>query len=1064
KDIGDMDIGDMDSCSDFELVSDDEISVGSQFDYPDDSMLEDSDNLEDDDDDDDGSHPSSYNAATAIPDLALPNIGTSTTAHEATRPIAFSSNTFQPATTPTTASTTTTATTTAITTTATTPKNATTPTATTLPLTESSPIESIPVHSTAASNHGATMDMNNLPSSPLSPPDVPNIAKEVLRHRQFKIYDDYSPLFMVLPTSPHALTSPYRGGLEYIPEHSRFQLLLLCECGDHTRTPHSNMPHFVHLHEHEPYSIYQPEYFFAEYGRYILSIMYLLRDGYSDGGLTIPSMQSRQLIDGIMDLSVHFQFDSELFASLVEDMIRYLENFEQSETARVAHIQTSQLQPRPTWRQLLPFLQEPSNKLDKDVFQQPEPPKNICRIMTADLDKCVKWVCTEHAYDFQGKSKDTSAATDYLSLLDIPRRNYSEEMNYLNCRLETRTAADLVLDIVIEARMLELRIKPEWDMTKEDLAALQQKLAMSQVTHLTFDGAYLSKLRWEHGFDGRSYDPILQTLADGRIQAFSFLNCLDFFKATTSRLGRDKWVSFELEALHLTWTEEEDWGLDEFMSNLVVFVEQYPRLEKLSFTIHCNNFAKMAPLVQTLAEMLQSTDTPTTVCLVGLGQRRLECILREGSLHDVEMTIQYSQLPVSKTAPMRFGSQGIQKLNILTTKNDMSNEITTDSCSSYFAEFLQACPNLSALTIRDEDQSQRVFRVAQALNYALRNHGCSVLVHYLQYGFAETVFTIQQQQQQQQQGEKAGAVVASAPKDKEKGTGAQSELEIHFLLWKIPQYDMRVISDAKSLGLLDRASQAYPHNLQSLVISTLKLDANAVAVLEQIVDRSVSLSELTIMAPRPTERSPLYLVAIPDYSMNSLTSLTFDGVETSRWMCHLKRTAVSRTHLPNLAKLRVRIGDCVACDDGVTLVELKAAALDWLCAIVAKPPCLEETSKNNNSDNNSGRWTTDPLKVVSFNSGGLQHEQWKQFIGSLNLAEGGLEVLDVQGSNFDGAHIRQIKERRSEMIKSSLKTVYCYGTYALRGACLEGSDFDLPTDRNPTTVLFTRTRASSPTA
>ncbi|KAG0089422.1 hypothetical protein BGZ93_002052 [Podila epicladia] len=853
--------------------------------------------------------------------------------------------------------------------------------------------------------------ISHIQPSTQNPPSIlfgpPEQAQELLRLRAFKIYDEYSPLFMVLPTTLSVLSDPI-GKADGI--HARFQLMLLCECGDHTRKSTSNMPHVVHLHEHQPYDIQQSEYLFAEYGRYILATMRLIRAGYSAGGLTVPSVESRQLIDGIMDLSLHFKFDSDNFEALVDGMISYLSSYAATPMAQVATLDQTlspqpgsswpslQCPPRPTWRQLQQFLQV-STKFDKDLLQPPPPPRNISRIVVGQ-ESLVKWICMEHAYDYQDHSRDTSAATDYLSLLDIPRRNYSEEMGYLNCRLPTRTAADLVMDIVNEAKMLELRIKPEWDVTKEDLAAIQQKMLQSKVISLAFDGSYLSKLRWEHGFNGRSYDPILQMLADGRIQSFTFLNCLDFFKDTTSRLGRGRWVSFGLEALHLTWTEEEEWGLEEFMDNLVIFVDQYPRLEQLAFTIHSNNFSKMMPLIQTLAKHLEPTRTQATVTLVGLLERRLQCTLCDGRIHNIEATLQYSHLPVSK-APIVGG--GVQRLNLLMAKEDMASE-TGDNYISYFLEFMQTSTGLKYLAIKDENEDRTVFRVIPALNRALSNHNCPVQVHYNRGGAAEVVFTLK---------EKEPLKVHHDESPQDDSPQLPSATNVH--IWRVTNYDMRANSCASDLQFLHSAIATHPHQLKSFVLMTSKLELAAIPMLQQVIDQS-ALADLTIWALCPAQRKE-FIFEIPAHSLRLLTSLTLHGENVQAWICRLRSTVTSRVQLPLLAKLHVHLGKTTPGGDlNITLTDV---AFEWLRAMVICPHTLSPYN--------------DSLKQLIINCATLSCDNWTTLLRTVNYTHGGLELLNVQETNFDEAQVSKITGHWEDAYQPALDTVYCHGTYALRG-------------------------------
>lgn len=60
---------------------------------------------------------------------------------------------------------------------------------------------------------------------------------------------------------------------------NKFRLHFICECGDHTMSSSTNIPHHLHLALHDGYEIRQPYEFFRKYGAFILFMLELLKFG-----------------------------------------------------------------------------------------------------------------------------------------------------------------------------------------------------------------------------------------------------------------------------------------------------------------------------------------------------------------------------------------------------------------------------------------------------------------------------------------------------------------------------------------------------------------------------------------------------------------------------------------------------------------------------------------------------------------------------------------------------------------------------------------------------------------
>ncbi|KAG0280249.1 hypothetical protein BGZ95_010769, partial [Linnemannia exigua] len=104
-------------------------------------------------------------------------------------------------------------------------------------------------------------------------------------------------LFIILPKD----TS------EWNPEsllNNQFQLYFLCECGEHTKVLNSddtNIPHHIHIAKHEGYDLKRPIEFFRKYGRYMLTLLEMIKHGSTITGYLVPALSSAT-VSGAIDM------------------------------------------------------------------------------------------------------------------------------------------------------------------------------------------------------------------------------------------------------------------------------------------------------------------------------------------------------------------------------------------------------------------------------------------------------------------------------------------------------------------------------------------------------------------------------------------------------------------------------------------------------------------------------------------------------------------------------------------------------------------------------------------
>ncbi|KAF8928468.1 hypothetical protein BGZ58_009626 [Dissophora ornata] len=75
--------------------------------------------------------------------------------------------------------------------------------------------------------------------------------------------------------------------------NNQFRLYFLCKCGEHTQVlsgDNAKIPHHIHLAKHEGYDLQRPKEFFQKYGRYMLTLLEMIKYGVTIAGFTVPAL------------------------------------------------------------------------------------------------------------------------------------------------------------------------------------------------------------------------------------------------------------------------------------------------------------------------------------------------------------------------------------------------------------------------------------------------------------------------------------------------------------------------------------------------------------------------------------------------------------------------------------------------------------------------------------------------------------------------------------------------------------------------------------------------------
>ena len=262
---------------------------------------------------------------------------------------------------------------------------------------------------------------------------------------------------------------------------NKFRLYFLCECGEHTKSTNSKIPHHIHLARHEGYDIARPNEFFQQYGSYALTLLKMLKYGIAVAGVVVPAV-------GFVVPAVSRSSDlvAERLKKLKDTIepglnktIDYIEKkFADQGEAVVEQNGGDEALEGVDLRQLESFLK---NK-DKDRVLG-----NLYRTVTAEGH--VKWVCIDHYREnYQGK-----VAKAFCDTVKSLGGSFDEIMGRAVVTLRSRVQAEQFYHILVNAKSVyELGITLDWNTAQADFKQLRDILSQTCVgvleLHVCGDG------------------------------------------------------------------------------------------------------------------------------------------------------------------------------------------------------------------------------------------------------------------------------------------------------------------------------------------------------------------------------------------------------------------------------------------------------------------------------------------------------------------------------------------------------------------------------------------------
>ena len=299
---------------------------------------------------------------------------------------------------------------------------------------------------------------------------------------------------------------------------NKFRLHFLCECGEHTKSVNSKIPHHIHLAKHEGYDITHPNEFFQQYGSYILTIIKMLRFGISTASVHVPAVSSLVGGDGVtkvssgLDKAIDFieRVSADDEDKAVSRLSKQMKNNEALEGANL--------------RQLELFLKiKDTNRTLGNLFR------------TVTAEGHVKWVCIDHYRE----NHHEKTAKAFRNTVEVLRGRFDESTGRVDVTLRSRVQAEQFYAALEKmGSIYELKAELGWDTTQSDLRKLRDTLALTHVGVLELHLKQPSTTVWDFMSRGQLFDPILDIMRNPSIKSFTIRGPQDF-STRSSLLSRD---------------------------------------------------------------------------------------------------------------------------------------------------------------------------------------------------------------------------------------------------------------------------------------------------------------------------------------------------------------------------------------------------------------------------------------------------------------------------------------------------------------------------------------------
>ncbi|KAF9366391.1 hypothetical protein BGX34_003348 [Mortierella sp. NVP85] len=772
------------------------------------------------------------------------------------------------------------------------------------------------------------------------------------------------------------------------PFKRQFRLFFLCECGSHTETGRLSHTQRIHLAKHEGYDLENVDEFFEKYGSYVLAIMKMLRIGLAATGVVIPGLAHFRLVEGIESAAKAIEMVSQNCRPLLDDSIRSLrtQGYELEQRA---------LGPRKMDFSDLNVLEGSDLRQLESFLRHHDPGRvlgNLNRMVTRDGH--VRWVCNDHCHG----DRNSAALQRFKATLKTNGGVFDENNCLVFVGIECRTRAREFYDAIVKTpRVRELWIDLRWEITQDDLEALQTAATKTGVSRLVLDGHFIRKSGFDVIKNNKKYNPIVQLMCNGHLESMEICSFKDFYQRIskfpvmmTSRLQdlqihstfspKDKAQKSALKFIlkhspHLTDLKiatDDLHGAFEFLTNQAL---HFPNLEIISW----KNLGGTVKMTLSQGEPLQVEMTVSCLDDISQDAQRLiqqGCLTKFGIHHIAENTTDSRMIDILRSNPRL----AYVELRIHPSLSTTAMELVTAARRILVMEKASPSTGWGALNICIDWQDVKNIKSGGMVKISLGLPGNS-----------------------------ASPVTELWMLDKMTPEMIGHLLDlIHSYGWSIERLETNgSFTDGLAVAL-DNSTLAKGSKIRTLRLHPSSLSIAGLECMDRVIGRSHNMGELHVnfsnLEDRAEREKAKHLLIRHSKLMQSISIL---GKSVNKWLTEISTICSTRNEMPELVSF-----DLSSSDNSVMSEE----CVQWIARMVSAPETIHQQylipypnqASIQAEEESLAECTVDypwePLFNVALHHVHLRPEGWQTVIKALDFSY--LGVLKVDYTDFSLAELR----------------------------------------------------------
>ncbi|KAI8600821.1 hypothetical protein EDD21DRAFT_124451 [Dissophora ornata] len=766
----------------------------------------------------------------------------------------------------------------------------------------------------------------------------------------------------------------------------KFQLFFLCECGAHTMTVGSVIPHEIHLAKHEGYDIDQPDKFFERYGNYVLTVMKILKFGVAATSVAAPALAHLKLCEGIDAIEKYISKVKSGVEFVVDGAVNYGENLLNNAKEGVSpgpgkfDLEKSDVLEGADLRQLETFL----TSRDKGRVLG-----NLYRIT---VEGHVKWVCIDHYREDYRPSKMQL----FKDIVEASNGRLYEDLAEAFVNLSTSTLGKQFCKALTKARRIrKLQINLSWKVTKEDLRLLAAVISKANITSLHVSGRLIKEPTLDVIHKGSRYNPLLELLSEGQILSLELHDFKNFFQHISSSSIR---MSPQLQTLKINSITPA--------VHLTRIIRQCPALIKVEALVEDVN----TDFEDLISQAAASPDLKNMTLWDNYSLVNVEFSLGKVEVVDMLLASNCDSLVLAGYTLLRKGY-----LTKLSTTNLMEiHELPLE-------ELLQSNPRLWEIegTCHPDRLGfsvEEVASVGKSLYLESNPHRTSTLVFRIK-SWSREYMRGQQHYITMCVGFTDGAPVPIISGDIEMRMKyyIRNEGPLPVLFRQYGCYFNKLItSDLFTDDLatqLDESTKNKGSKITKLTLDPWLLTTIGMHCMDRVIERSLDLERLYLSITNlHHEREMEKLKRLLARYGKRLSALKIGGDSPDQWITGIATSIPTRDHLPVLEEFELE-------GDNVCKI---SAGISWMVSMIStppRPPCISLPSsllwlnKVNTPSTSPSEHTWEPLRRIVFMRIQLQPEDWVTLIKAFDFTT--LQELDIRNTNFS---IEQYKVLADHML------------------------------------------------